>query len=72
MIGTTFLIVLWQGGFRFPRGQLSLGALITFNTYLGFLGLADDRLGLGNEYFPARGSFDEPPELNSRRQSANR
>jgi ATP-binding cassette subfamily B protein len=37
MIGTTFLIVLWQGGFRFLRGQLSLGALITFNTYLGFL-----------------------------------
>jgi ATP-binding cassette subfamily B multidrug efflux pump len=37
MIGTTFLIVLWQGGFRFLYGQLSLGALITFNTYLGFL-----------------------------------
>jgi ATP-binding cassette subfamily B multidrug efflux pump len=37
MIGTTFLIVLWQGGFRFLHGQLSLGALITFNTYLGFL-----------------------------------
>jgi ATP-binding cassette subfamily B protein len=37
MIGTTFLIVLWQGGYRFLHGQLSLGALITFNTYLGFL-----------------------------------
>jgi ATP-binding cassette subfamily B multidrug efflux pump len=37
MIGTTFLIVLWQGGFRFIDGRLSLGALITFNTYLGFL-----------------------------------
>src|SRR5208282_766148 len=37
MIGTTFLIVLWQGGFRFLHGQLSLGALVTFNTYLGFL-----------------------------------
>ena len=37
MIGTTFLIVLWQGGYRFLYGQMSLGALITFNTYLNFL-----------------------------------
>lgn len=37
MIGTTFLIVLWQGGYRFLSGQMSLGSLITFNTYLGFL-----------------------------------
>jgi ATP-binding cassette, subfamily B, multidrug efflux pump len=37
MIGTTFLIVLWQGGHRFLYGQMSLGALITFNTYLNFL-----------------------------------
>jgi len=32
-----FLIVLWQGGYRYLRGQMSLGALITFNTYLGLL-----------------------------------
>src|SRR5271166_1692126 len=37
MIGTTFLIVLWQGGYRFLHGQLSLGSLMTFNSYLGFL-----------------------------------
>jgi ATP-binding cassette subfamily B multidrug efflux pump len=37
MIGTTFLIVLWQGGYRMLHGQMSLGALITFNTYLNFL-----------------------------------
>jgi ATP-binding cassette, subfamily B, multidrug efflux pump len=37
MIGTTFLIVLWQGGFRVLNGTMSLGSLITFNTYLGFL-----------------------------------
>jgi ATP-binding cassette, subfamily B, multidrug efflux pump len=37
MIGATFLIVLWQGGYRFLNGQMSLGSLITFNTYLGFL-----------------------------------
>jgi ATP-binding cassette, subfamily B, multidrug efflux pump len=37
MIGVTFLIVLWQGGYRFLNGQMSLGSLITFNTYLGFL-----------------------------------
>ncbi|HTQ95227.1 MAG TPA: ABC transporter ATP-binding protein [Candidatus Acidoferrum sp.] len=37
MIGTTFLIVLWQGGYRVLNGQMSMGSLITFNTYLGFL-----------------------------------
>jgi ATP-binding cassette, subfamily B, multidrug efflux pump len=35
--GTTFLIVLWQGGFRILHGQMSIGALITFFTYLNFL-----------------------------------
>jgi ATP-binding cassette, subfamily B, multidrug efflux pump len=37
MIGLSFLLVLWQGGHRFLIGQMSLGALITFNTYLNFL-----------------------------------
>ncbi len=35
--GTTFLIVLWQGGYRILNGQMSIGALITFYTYLNFL-----------------------------------
>jgi ABC-type multidrug transport system fused ATPase/permease subunit len=34
LIGTTFLIVLWQGGHQPLRGQISLGALISFNAYL--------------------------------------
>ncbi|HLZ13942.1 MAG TPA: ABC transporter ATP-binding protein [Candidatus Acidoferrum sp.] len=34
MIGTTFLIVLWQGGHQLLRGRISLGALIAFNGYL--------------------------------------
>ncbi|HVO59209.1 MAG TPA: ABC transporter ATP-binding protein [Dongiaceae bacterium] len=37
LIGTTFLIVLWQGGHQFLRGQISLGALISFNAYLTLL-----------------------------------
>jgi ATP-binding cassette, subfamily B, multidrug efflux pump len=37
LIGTTFLIVLWQGGYQYLHGQMSLGSLITFNTYLGLL-----------------------------------
>jgi len=37
LIGTTFLIVLWQGGQEFLRGQISLGALISFNAYLTLL-----------------------------------
>src|SRR2546427_13172973 len=34
LIGTTFLIVVWQGGHQLLRGQISLGALIAFNGYL--------------------------------------
>ena len=34
LIGTTFMIVLWQGGHRFFEGRISLGALIAFNAYL--------------------------------------
>jgi ATP-binding cassette, subfamily B, multidrug efflux pump len=37
LIGTTFLIVLWQGGHQLLRGQISLGALIAFNGYLAML-----------------------------------
>jgi ATP-binding cassette subfamily B protein len=37
LIGTTFLIVLWQGGHQLLRGQISLGALISFNGYLAVL-----------------------------------
>ena len=34
LIGTTFLIVLWRGGWQLLHGQISLGALISFNAYL--------------------------------------
>jgi ATP-binding cassette subfamily B multidrug efflux pump len=37
LIGTSFLLVLWQGGHQLLRGQISLGALIAFYTYLGLL-----------------------------------
>jgi ATP-binding cassette subfamily B protein len=37
LIGTSFLIVLWQGGHQLLNGQISLGALIAFYTYLGVL-----------------------------------
>jgi len=37
LIGTTFLIVLWQGGHQVFRGQISLGAFIAFNGYLTLL-----------------------------------
>jgi ATP-binding cassette, subfamily B, multidrug efflux pump len=37
LIGTTFLIVLWQGGHQLLRKELSLGALIAFYAYLGQL-----------------------------------
>ncbi|MBI3668435.1 MAG: ABC transporter ATP-binding protein [Acidobacteria bacterium] len=37
LIGTTFLIVLWQGGSQVMRGSISLGTLMAFYTYLGLL-----------------------------------
>jgi ATP-binding cassette subfamily B multidrug efflux pump len=37
LIGTSFLLVLWQGGHQLLRAQISLGALIAFYTFLGIL-----------------------------------
>src|SRR5260370_27161019 len=37
LIGTTFLIVLWQGGHQLFRGQICLGARIAFTGYLTLL-----------------------------------
>src|SRR5947207_2828815 len=37
LVGTSFLIVLWQGGHQLLRGEISLGALIAFNGYLAVL-----------------------------------
>ncbi len=37
LIGFSFLIVLWQGGHQLLLGQISLGALIAFYSYLGLL-----------------------------------
>ena len=37
LIGTTFLIVLWQGGRLVLRGDISLGALTAFFFYMGML-----------------------------------
>lgn len=37
LIGTSFLIVLWQGGRLVLLGRISLGALIAFYTYLNLL-----------------------------------
>jgi ATP-binding cassette, subfamily B, multidrug efflux pump len=37
LIGTTFLIVLWKGGFLLLRNQLSLGGLVSFSNFLTLL-----------------------------------
>src|SRR2546427_4056651 len=37
LVGTSFLIVLWQGGHQLLNGQISLGALVAFNGYLAVL-----------------------------------
>src|SRR5207245_1841403 len=37
LIGTTFLIVLWQGGHQVFSHQISLGAFIAFNGFLTVL-----------------------------------
>lgn len=37
LIGVTFLIVLWAGGYRVLHGRLSIGSFVMFNTYMGML-----------------------------------
>jgi ATP-binding cassette subfamily B protein len=37
LIGITFLIVLWAGGYRVLTGKISVGTFVTFNTYMGTL-----------------------------------
>jgi ATP-binding cassette subfamily B protein len=37
LIGITFLIVLWAGGYRVLSGKISVGTFVAFNTYMGTL-----------------------------------
>src|SRR6476646_3305283 len=37
LIGITFLVVLWAGGYQVLRGRISLGSFVMFNTYMGTL-----------------------------------
>ncbi|MBV8904876.1 MAG: ABC transporter ATP-binding protein [Acidobacteriia bacterium] len=37
LIGLTFLVVLWAGGYQVLRGRITLGSFIMFNTYMGRL-----------------------------------
>ena len=37
LIGFTFLVVLWVGGYQVLRGRITLGSFVMFNTYMGML-----------------------------------
>ena len=37
LIGFTFLVVLWAGGYQVLLGRISLGGFVMFNTYMGML-----------------------------------
>jgi ATP-binding cassette subfamily B protein len=37
LIGVAFLLVLWAGGIRLLRHQITLGSFVMFNTYMGML-----------------------------------
>lgn len=37
LIGVSFLLVLWAGGYRLLAGNISLGSFVMFNTYMGML-----------------------------------
>jgi len=37
LIGLTFLVVLWYGGYQVLEGRISLGSFVMFNTYMGIL-----------------------------------
>ena len=72
LIGTSFLIVLWQGGHQllsgtdFPRRAHRLLHLSRRSR------LAHDRARLGHQYLPARRCLHRPPELHPARHTANR
>jgi ATP-binding cassette subfamily B protein len=37
LIGLTFLVVLWAGGYQVLKGRISIGSFVMFNTYMGML-----------------------------------
>ncbi|MCL4402664.1 MAG: ABC transporter ATP-binding protein/permease [Acidobacteria bacterium] len=37
LIGVTFLVVLWVGGYQVLQGRITLGSFVMFNTYMGML-----------------------------------
>jgi ATP-binding cassette subfamily B multidrug efflux pump len=37
LVGVTFLVVLWAGGYQVLHGHISMGGFIMFNTYMGLL-----------------------------------
>ncbi|HWB86578.1 MAG TPA: ABC transporter ATP-binding protein [Bryobacteraceae bacterium] len=37
LIGFTFLVVLWVGGYQVLKGHISLGSFVMFQTYMGML-----------------------------------
>jgi ATP-binding cassette subfamily B multidrug efflux pump len=37
LIGVTFLVVLWAGGYQVLHNRISMGGFIMFNTYMGML-----------------------------------
>ncbi len=37
LIGVTFLLVLWVGGYQVLEGRISIGGFVMFNTYMGML-----------------------------------
>ncbi|HKW96943.1 MAG TPA: ABC transporter ATP-binding protein [Bryobacteraceae bacterium] len=37
LIGVTFLVVLWAGGYQVLHGRITLGGFVMFNTYMGML-----------------------------------
>ncbi len=37
LIGVTFLVVLWVGGYRVLSGRITLGSFVMFNSYMGTL-----------------------------------
>jgi ATP-binding cassette, subfamily B, multidrug efflux pump len=37
LVGLTFLLVMWAGGWRLAQGQLTLGGFVMFQSYMGML-----------------------------------
>ena len=72
LVGLTFLVVLWFGGYQVLHRRISIGSFVMFNTYMGMLVWPMIALGLGGEPDAARHGVARPHQPDLRRAADHR